>query len=181
MDDGSGTSEIVQQPKKAQIQSKNVSTRATGHAVLFVTELEELESINKSFHALKKHLDELTKQQEERIIVLRQKTKAVDAKDKIEIQDELKSDEQGDINDLLEIMTKEQEGEREVPTQKIVQSKEEYVKVEGFITRTDYLCHRCQFNMKACKNELINLQNEMNDQLYGETKSPLKEDEDRKM
>ena len=181
MDDGSGTSEIIQQLREDHIQSKNVSTGATGHAVLFVTELEELESINKSFHALKKHLDELTKQQEERIIVLRQKTKAVDAKDKIEIQDELKSDEQGDINDLLEIMTKEQEEEREVLTQKTVQSKEEYVKVEGFITRTDYLCHRCQFNMKACKNELINQQNEMNDQLYGEIKSPPKEDEDRKM
>ena len=166
-----------------QILSKNVSTSPdeglTCHVVDPATKLEELEREHiKSLQVLNKQLEEIEKNQEEKIKLLQQSiTKTKEGVLLLsEMPGKIKSD---GMDDPLEITTKEQEKKMELLSQQIVQIEES----ENLIARVGSLRDETQVKVDECKKELAKQQKEVNDQLDGEgaarqVKSPSKEDED---
>ena len=166
-----------------QILSENASTSPdeglTCHVVDPATKLEELEREHtKSLQVLDKQLEEIEKNQEEKIKLFQQSiTKTKEGVLLLsEMPGKIKSD---GMDDPLEITTKEQEKKRELFTQQFAQIEE----AENLIATVDSLRDETQVKVDECKIELAKQRNEMNVHFDGEgtarqVKSPSKEDED---
>ena len=179
--DASGSSDDTEMFQDVQILSENVSTSPaeglTCHVVEHATKLEELEREHiKSLQVLNKQLEEIEKNQEEKIKLLQQSI--TQTKEGVlllsAIPGKIKSD---GMDDPLEITTKGQEKKMELFTQQIAQIDE----AENLIATVDSLRDETQVKVDECKKELAKQQNEVNDHLDGEgaarqVKSPSKED-----